>query len=211
MYVQDYDETFPFSDNFAVRIPGSPVQSGYQYWGDAIFPYTKNGGNATHPTTPGVGTGLYGPVQRCPSVADWWTGYAWNIDLGYFPGDQLSPRRTGPAYEGVKLASLTRPSDLIVILDNSVAYAFERNYGGATDARAQYYFYRWSPRGANVKQCLEFYDWPESGRRLNKAGAGVESGRHSGGVNCVFADGHSKWVKTGDDLCKRERGDPYAP
>src|SRR5207302_4323104 len=47
MYVQDYDETFPFSDDFGnppFKIKGSPIQGGYRYWGDEIFPYVKNSG-----------------------------------------------------------------------------------------------------------------------------------------------------------------------
>src|SRR5437867_780231 len=115
MYLQDYDETFPFSDNFGVVIPGSPVQGGYQYWGDALFPYTKNGGESTHPTYKG-GTRNYGPVQRCPSVSDWWTGYAYNINLGYYPTGQLGQTSTAAIYTGVKLASLLRPAELIVIM-----------------------------------------------------------------------------------------------
>src|SRR6184192_3737246 len=47
MYVQDYDETFPFSDDFGnppYKKKGSPIQGSFRYWGDEIFPYVKNSG-----------------------------------------------------------------------------------------------------------------------------------------------------------------------
>src|SRR5437870_12262848 len=50
MYLQDYDETFPFSDDFGkprYNIKGSPIQSDHYYWGDMIFPYVKNSGSST--------------------------------------------------------------------------------------------------------------------------------------------------------------------
>lgn len=208
MYVQDYDETFPFSDNFAVIIPNSPVQGGYQYWGDAIAPYVKNGGQSTHPTLQG-GTGNYGPYQRCPSTANWWTGYAYNIELGYYPNGQLGTTSTAANRNGVALASVNRPSDLIVVMDNSIPYAWLRNTLGRNDPNSQIIHYRYFPQ--SVDNCMRMYNWPESGQLTGIAYQGVPSGRHSGGVNCAFADGHSKWLHTGMEVCKLERGFPTAP
>ena len=208
LYVQDYDEVFPFSDNFAIIIPGSPVQGGYQYWGDAIAPYVRNGGKSTHPTLQG-GTGNYGPYQRCPSTANWWTGYAYNIELGYYPSGQLGSVSPLPNRNGVSLAAVNRPADLIVVLDNSVPYSWLRNTLARNDVNSQIIHYRWFP--VNRDFCMMNYDWPDS-QRLNSAPyQGVPSGRHAGGVNCVFADGHSKWLKTGAEVCKPERGLPFTP
>jgi prepilin-type processing-associated H-X9-DG protein len=58
---------------------------------------------------------------------------------------------------------------------------------------------------------MQVFDWPDSGKRANLPGQGFVSGRHQGGTNCVFADGHAKWIKTGADLCRPERGDPSVP
>jgi prepilin-type N-terminal cleavage/methylation domain-containing protein/prepilin-type processing-associated H-X9-DG protein len=208
MYLQDYDETFPFSDNFAVIIPGSPVQGGYQYWGDAIYPYVKMRGESTHPTLKG-GTGNYGPVQKCPEVADWWTGYAYNILLGYYPSGQLGSVSSAPERNGVKLASLNRPAELIVIVDNQPMYSWLRNNLGRTDANSQIIHYRWFPT-SNVTVCMTNYNWPASEQLFgpSRAGTIIPSARHSGGINCVFADGHSKWILTGNEMCKPERGIP---
>jgi prepilin-type N-terminal cleavage/methylation domain-containing protein/prepilin-type processing-associated H-X9-DG protein len=211
MYVQDYDETFPFSNDFGkpeYKIVGSPTQGRYIYWGDNLAPYIKNGGKSGEAAGPG--TGNYGPVQRCPDQANWWTGYAYNINLGYFPGDQLGSNRVGPEYQGVKLASINRPADLIALLDNSVPYAWMRNNLSYTHPQTYILIHQWFGR-PDPNECLQWYDWPESGTRIGKPGAGFVSGRHQGGVNCVFGDGHSKWMKTGGEFCKPEHAIPTAP
>jgi len=209
LYVQDYDEVFPFSDNFAILIPGSPVQGNYQYWGDAIAPYVRNGGTSNHPTLQG-GTGNYGPYQRCPSFIQGWTGYAWNVELGYYPSGQLGSVSSLPNRVGVSLASLNRPADIITVVENSIPYAWLRNNLGRTDANSQIIHYRYFPQ-RNIQACMSMYNWPESQTLVSQPYQGVPSGRHAGGVNCSFGDGHSKWLKTGAEVCKIERGFPDAP
>ncbi len=211
MYVQDYDETFLFSDNFGIIIPGSPVQGGYQYWGDAIAPYVKNGGRSDHPTLQG-GTGNYGQYQRCPSFRSW-TGYAWNILLGYYPNGQLGSTQPGVAYrDGVKLAVVNRPADVICVLDNQPMYSWLRNNLGRTDANSQIIHYRWFPT-SDVRTCMTNYNWPESQALAGppRGGELVPSGRHNGGINSVYCDGHAKWIRTGDEMCKPIRGIPDLP
>jgi len=206
MYIQDYDEVFPMSDNFGVVIPNSPVQGGYQYWGDAIYPYVKNGGESLHPTLKG-GTLHYGPVQRCPSAANFWTGYAYNIQLGYYPSGQLGSVSSDPTRTGVPLASCNQPAELIVILDNQPMYSWLRNNLGRDDANSQLIMYRWFPT-SDVKTCMTNYNWPESAALAGIPGQGIPSARHSGGITAVFADGHSKWMRTGAEMCKPIRGIP---
>jgi prepilin-type N-terminal cleavage/methylation domain-containing protein/prepilin-type processing-associated H-X9-DG protein len=210
MYLQDYDETFPFSDDFGnppFKVKGSPIQGSYRYWGDMIFPYVKNSGSSG--LKGGDGTGNYGPVQRCPAAMDWYTGYGYNINLGYYPSGQLNTVSSDPTRVGVQLASLTHPAELIVILDNSVPYSWMRNNLKYSHDQAYQLAYRWFPE--DTANCMAWYDWPDSGKLNAKPGVGIVSGRHAGGVSCVFADGHSKWVRTGGDLCQAERGFPSAP
>jgi len=211
LYVQDYDEVFPMSDNFAIIIRGSPVQGGYQYWGDAIAPYVRNGGQSNHPTLQG-GTGNYGPYQRCPSAQQMWTGYAYNIMLGYYPNGQLGSVSSAPERNGVSLASLTRPADLICVLDNQPMYSWLRNNLGRTDANSQIIHYRWFPT-SSVQTCMTNYNWPDSQALAGppRGGEMVPSARHNGGINSVYCDGHAKWIRTGNEMCKIERGIPTAP
>jgi prepilin-type processing-associated H-X9-DG protein len=209
MYIQDYDEVLPFANDFGkplYNFPGSPIQGRYKYWADALAPYIKNGG---HSGISAGGTGNYGPAQRCPNRADWYTGFAYNINLGYYPGDQLSPVRTGPLYQGVALAAINRPSDLIALLENSVPYAWMRNNLNYSHGSAYGLAYRWFPQA--MQTCLTWYNWPDSAKLAGIAGQGEVSGRHNLGANCAFADGHSKWLKTGNPICLLERGFPDAP
>src|SRR5437667_65708 len=82
------------------------------------------------------------------------------------------------------------PADLVVIMDTSVPYAWMRNNLKYGHDQAYQLAYRWFPE--DTKTCLAWYDWPNSEAVFGKPGAGIVSGRHAGGVNCVFADGHSK-------------------
>lgn len=218
MYTQDHDEIYPFSTDFGLplyNINGSPIMGRYKYWGDMLAPYIKNGGSS------GVGaggTGNYGPAQRCPNVGTWYTGFAYNIQLGYFPGSQLGGGRRGAIYEGVSMASVNRPADLIALVENSVPYAWMRNNLGYVHGSAYGLAYRWFPvtrRNADgtddINLCMTWYNWPESARLAGRPGAGENSGRHQFGANSVFADGHAKWLKTGPAICKYEAGFPSAP
>lgn len=209
MYVQDYDELFPFSNDFGnptYLTPGSPIQSGYRYWGDAIAPYLKNRGDSG---LPGGGTGNYGPIVRCPNVMSWAVGFAYNIQLGYFPYGQLGRFDPSPIYTGVSVASLNHPSEIIVLLDNSVPYSWMRNNLGYGSS-AYWYVSQWFPR-TDFNQCMAWYNWPESAQLAGVPGDGTPSARHSGGVNNVFGDGHAKWLRTGAPICELRRGFPTAP
>lgn len=221
MYVQDYDELFPFADDFGEprhNIPGSPVQfAGSLYWGDLIFPYIKMGGRSEFE---GGGTGHYGPVGRCPSVPNWWTGYSWNVELGYYPYGQLGRFVHSPWYDGVPLASVQLPAELIQLVESSVPFSWDYNtYNGGNPAgyflSAYVYMYRYyparrlyDPSKEPFRLCLEWYNWPDSAQLAGVPFVGYPSGRHSGGANCSFVDGHSKWIRTGADLCRNERNFP---
>ncbi|HXG25082.1 MAG TPA: DUF1559 domain-containing protein [Chthonomonadales bacterium] len=211
MYAQDYDEVLPFSNRFGnpiMSIPGSPIQGCCIYWGDDIAPYLKSRGDSG---LPGGGTGNYGPIQRCPNLPTWYTGYGYNIMLGYYPRGELGQTSTNPIFTGVSLASVNRPADLIALIENSVPYSWMRNNLGYPHDTALFLAYRWFPRGSNVEQCMQWYDWPDSAQRAGIPGAGVVSGRHNFGANNAFLDGHAKWLKTGAAICAWERGDPNAP
>jgi len=211
MYVQDYDEMFPFSTDFGNpqhNVQGSPIQGRYLYWVDLIAPYVKNRGDSGRT---GGGSGNYGAVQRCPSVADWYTGFGYNINLGYYPRGQLSISATSgdPIYAGVSLGAINRPADLITIIENSVPYSWMRNNLNYTHDQAYVLAYRWFPQAE--ANCLAWYNWPDSERVAGTSYNGVPSGRHQGGAISIFADGHAKWLRTGGDMCKLERGFPNAP
>ncbi|MDX1932293.1 MAG: DUF1559 domain-containing protein [Capsulimonadales bacterium] len=99
MYVQDYDETFPFAW-------GNPAGT----WYETVYPYIKNGQVRD---TAGVvlwraSNGLY----RCPSDGTPSTSYTANANLfGGDSGGNVKPAKT--------LAAMNRPADVVAIMDSN--------------------------------------------------------------------------------------------
>ncbi|NSW55596.1 MAG: DUF1559 domain-containing protein [Armatimonadetes bacterium] len=154
MYQSDYDGFFPYSTNYA------PWGTWYTYF---LAPYIKND-----------------QMIRCPSNPTWPTGYAYNIQFGYFPGRQISPPRTGAMYDGVHEAKVSSPAERIVICDGTLGYYWMRNVLAYTDSQAVGLCWRFFPQ--TTRATMEsMYNWPDAGL-------------HNGGINCGFADGHAKWM-----------------
>ena len=104
MYVQDYDETLLFSEfrygSISVPRPWYGGSSSTHYWPDLLYPYVKNK-----------------QIFYCPSD-DQWIGYGWNVHIGYIGNH---PDRTGPTYQGVKLADIDYPSETVCVADHHKA------------------------------------------------------------------------------------------
>ena len=97
MYAQDYDERcaglyiYTATSTYRVYCGNSGL---YIYWMDMLYPYVMNK-----------------QVFRCPSVSNptrYWGGYGWNYSAGYVL-NYPDHARTGPWYEGVKLAEIEHP------------------------------------------------------------------------------------------------------
>jgi prepilin-type processing-associated H-X9-DG protein len=114
MYSSDYDETLLFSRIYLP--PGSEAGQGglpknwiQKYrsnsyansylWPDLILPYVKNE-----------------QIFFCPSYANDWIGYGYNIYLGYYANDP--PRYDQQMYTGMKEASLAVPAETVMIIDH---------------------------------------------------------------------------------------------
>ena len=131
MYVQDYDETFPFADMYwpaAALRPWQGSSGTYVYWCDLIYPYVMNK-----------------QVFYCPSNMEDWIGYSWNVALGYVGNH---PTRTGPTYDGVKLATVRYPAETVLIADHHETYVGERLW--ASLARNPLYYQTIHNGGWNI-------------------------------------------------------------
>ncbi len=225
MYVQDYDETFPYwswwysSDLGGGPYAGSPYSGGFNHWEsfwfNAIYPYVKSA-----------------QVYSCPSANDrstilqnavWgWTGNSTAtqyINHGFQPAmvnatvnyayNQALAEGNITSGNPTTLAGLQLPAQTMVIADSDT---------GETNSLPQ-------PDATNPKDPLHTYiisrvAWPNTiggcwgppilttcGAALNNLGIGEPSqlpypesfyasqARHSQGDNLSFADGHSKWVR----------------
>ena len=105
MYVNDYDEVLPGasitgeSGTMPRPVTGNPGSLyGSSLWPDMLHPYAMN-------------LQLY----KCPSAANQWLPYGWNMRIGYALG---YPGRTGEIYEGVSLASIKYPARTLAIADS---------------------------------------------------------------------------------------------
>jgi prepilin-type N-terminal cleavage/methylation domain-containing protein/prepilin-type processing-associated H-X9-DG protein len=157
MYKTDYDQMFPFARN--------QVPSGYWY-NYFLEPYIKNK-----------------QCTICPSSANWTVGYSFNIQFGYFPGDQITPSRKGTAimYDGVSEAVVKNPAETIVITEATLPYWYLRYYSTPyTDGSAQSAMHAFFPQTTEAANAANYNH--------------QEAGIHNGGVNNAFADGHAKWL-----------------
>ena len=155
MYKQDYDGLYCFSTSFA------PWGTWYDYF---LAPYIKNT-----------------QITRCPSNPSWRTGYSFNIQFGYFPGQQISPPRTGAIYDGMSEAVVQKPAERIIITEGTLGYYWMTNVLGYSSSQGQSYNFRFFPQSSQATMTSMYYH--------------EEAGIHNGGVNNTFADGHAKWMK----------------
>jgi prepilin-type N-terminal cleavage/methylation domain-containing protein/prepilin-type processing-associated H-X9-DG protein len=103
MYIQDYDETFPFASIYHHGAPERPWAGGnsvIHYWADSLFPYLKNS-----------------QILYCPSRSEW-IGYGWNCRIGYYGNRQPPSSYTSDIYRGVKLASIAFPAECPAVGDH---------------------------------------------------------------------------------------------
>ncbi len=155
MYKADYDGFYCYSTNF------SPWGTWYDFF---LAPYIRNT-----------------QVTQCPSTPTWPTGYAYNIQFGYFPGQQISPPRTGSIYEGINEAQVEEPASRIVVTEGSLGYWWMRNVLGYSDGSAKGLCWRFFPQTTEQRMHDMYYN--------------EEAGIHNGGINNAFADGHAKWLQ----------------
>jgi prepilin-type N-terminal cleavage/methylation domain-containing protein/prepilin-type processing-associated H-X9-DG protein len=124
MYVQDYDETYPY-----IRFHGADANKGTRayVWKNAIAPYLKNKGVLACPSnpysrpSPGI-PGRNAATQPAGANAEGWEveadltmpiSYAMNSCAAtWYPADD---RRTGPP---LRMGELARPADTIIICEN---------------------------------------------------------------------------------------------
>jgi prepilin-type N-terminal cleavage/methylation domain-containing protein/prepilin-type processing-associated H-X9-DG protein len=187
MYTQDYDETFPpvsaiESSEFPLGDAGlSDNAAPWNWpWQQLIYPYTQNA-----------------QIMWCPSGPDtynakWvcWYNYGANVNiLGFaIPGGYESV--DGPIYDqNIHTdASVQSPADKYMVMDCGGYEAIW--YHGVIGA----WGWRYIPGMGSI---------PGSVKKADLSWSGISwpsdwtNGRHSGGINIGFADGHAKFKTAG--------------
>jgi len=179
MYVQDYDEVFPFTTScpWSMKLPPNPANLPQ----GQLHPYIKN---AQVWQCPSYGGGGPPPLRyvKDKNLAVWCCD-AWNH--WYFPpefsgvtisiayNERLMPNLgcQEPLGSPIKMASIATPSETIAFIDAP-------HFSSCGGTRAVF---------ANTCGC-----WSDK-NNFNKRNERYT--RHQGGDNAIFADGHVKWLR----------------
>jgi prepilin-type N-terminal cleavage/methylation domain-containing protein/prepilin-type processing-associated H-X9-DG protein len=179
MYAQDYDEAIVPGCNFngsgGSSVPARKWEDPLSWWVGLLQPYVKNEG-----------------IFRCPSFRNKQYASYMAQFIGYDPASPVIPAFSNngwawtwagwttklPAIKTVRMAQAARPSETFLTYENTWA----DTRGGDPRLLIWYHPDYWNPVG---------YDWN-----------GVYPGKHGGGHNNLYFDGHVKWTH---DLAVRGR------
>jgi len=177
MYSQDYDETYPAtrfpapSGLPASDYPGGEWGAGWLYWPQLIYPYDKSTQIAFCPS---------GVEYAAPINGQYGANVNVIVDEGKTP---------------LKLAALNAPASTYMIMDSGTWRIYATTTNDVVNPRG---YNSYTPGIGDLlhKNC----DASDTANGVAPDSAACQdflSGRHLGGVNVIFADGHVKWLKTG--------------
>jgi prepilin-type N-terminal cleavage/methylation domain-containing protein/prepilin-type processing-associated H-X9-DG protein len=207
MYVQDYDETYPWAYFWPNDSSGKPMdwQANSYLWSSqrCIQPYIKN-------------KDLYGCPDDSFSKGGWGdiTGgtFPTNIQLHgiSYMGNAITPSITGSMYgvdkpqglfsggvyygtndPATTLAAVPAPADMVMLIDGRNDYVTWYGCAPWENDEIDWCYGMGDDIMWNWQFPLMIYATPD--QPIYKAWR-----KHSGSTNVVFADGHSKAVRTGD-------------
>jgi prepilin-type N-terminal cleavage/methylation domain-containing protein/prepilin-type processing-associated H-X9-DG protein len=180
MYVQDNDEGYPISEQVdgtsgdSLGIPVSQIPnrddfggSTNMWWQQAIYPYTKSTRIAFCPS---------GPSDSVPAY-----GYNYGVNLLIMPTHSTTAK---PLTE----SAINSPASIYLAMD---AGGYYLTYSYVKSPVYAYWYLPGTGPGSAVN-LTAVNQSSFSSAALND----FENGRHFGGVNMMFADGHVKWLKS---------------
>lgn len=177
MYVQDNDEGFPLAIvRKATRgagvtpPPGKEWSNGYWYWPQSINAYHKSTG-----------------VFLCPSASK--TAYAYRGNSGNYGVNRLIIPTSGTP---LKLADLQSSASTYLIMDFGIYVADTSYVNSPPTTQPCYYLPGYGGAVGSTTACNNL----EASVDSSFYRSDCQSGRHFGGVNVGFADGHVKWIKS---------------
>jgi len=174
-YTQDYDESYPLSliqqsTTGANMPPGGVWSDGYWYWPQTLYAYHKSV-----------------QVFKCPSSAvdrD-------RLQSGHYAANRIIMLSQGDARPPVKLSTIQDTSGKYLIMDGSYITMTPGEIANAQGSNR--YLPGFGEMGGTGGCDLSPISYDTDLQDALKKDC--ESGRHFGGVNVAFADGHAKWLK----------------
>lgn len=188
-YAQDYDEKYPFALARTAEGPNAPggiwmsdSTSDVLTWNQLIYPYHKSFQVNVCPN----GDGRYAarPYQG---------NYGANLNVIRYGHTTTNPTP-------LSMAEIAAAANIYMIMDAGV-YGMGSGVGGQVNNTAASTSNQYLPGIGDTgkRACTAADSYQKSD---------CQSGRHFGGVNVTFADGHAKWLKTSDVLREAEKPAP---
>jgi len=183
-YIQDNDESYPMSQYFDAG--GNPND-----WGNAIYPYIKNGNGVAYSPTVTLHNGQ-GGIFNCPSFPNQAivAQYGINLCLSH-------PFYANQPTGGATLAQIDNPSERVAVVEK----------GAPADPNASYPTFevgQWNWAGGlggivdgSVPEAHHDLEFDFDGAGGYPGPGGMPRYRHQGHCNMLFADGHVKSMTRG--------------
>ena len=189
-YVQDYNETYPNGSNFN---GAEPIWAG-EGWAGQCFPYVRSAALFRCPSDPGLSNT---PVNAVVS-------YAYNVNFVSYQEENEVPY-------GLSAAEVTAPSRSVLLFEvfhvnANVAAEREGAVPGGTQGadfsasangldHRLYARKNWSTGSEHQYATGYLGGRPPSSDPTAKTQFGAAEGRHAGGSNFLFGDGHCRWMR----------------
>ncbi|BDI28208.1 hypothetical protein CCAX7_002590 [Capsulimonas corticalis] len=171
-YVQDNDQTYPWSYNMA---------EGAQNWHVLILPYAKGS------TKPGADF-------TCPSANTSAFSYSANGQVICLLDQEHKTPSRGCYGSVVKTSRVANPRETVLLADALLGAAPDSTLQPPARRSAGEFAY---PHPASVKDHTDDKGWEPDWFGIPYNNHQI-SWRHSGGANVLYCDGHSKYTKPGD-------------
>ena len=158
MYVQDNDDTYPMTYNYATAAT----------WIEVTQPYVKS-------------------IQlfRCPTSGAEQVYNGADVYNGNYGANQLVMPFSNASPSTIKMAYLQRAAGIYMLMDSGIYYV---RYGRMITSNASWEYLPGMGEGGGTC-AINASTYPDNV-------SDCKSGRHFGGVNVAFADGHVKWLKS---------------
>jgi prepilin-type N-terminal cleavage/methylation domain-containing protein/prepilin-type processing-associated H-X9-DG protein len=187
-YVQDYDEKYPLS-YIAIPTteipPGGVWATGVLFWPQALFPYHHS----------------Y-QVFFCPSSNyPFDASHPTNAEYGNYGANRLIVPQATPT---ISMASVIAPATTYMLFDSSV-YMLHPNYVYYSPTAPTYFIPGAAPYAEGLYGAWATNTSINTNEKVQAQKADYETGRHFGGINMCFADGHVKWLKSSDVVAEGKK------
>jgi prepilin-type N-terminal cleavage/methylation domain-containing protein/prepilin-type processing-associated H-X9-DG protein len=176
MYVQDYDETYPkaVSDGMGSNPPGGAQNIGGNSWcwQQILYPYHKSL-----------------QIFYCPSGTNihYEAGHRDYITFGNYGANNLL---IAPSWgTAIKITSVQSPANTYALMDAGT-YSASPGQADPTNSSVKPSYGAYIPGVGMLGAAC-----PLSSNDYDILQGDCKEGRHLGGINMAFADGHVKWLK----------------